>query len=206
MPAVGFNTIFPKKANTRFVVRNITIGTPQQKTIHIFNYPIPAGRQRDLLGISFVSEADIRHSLLKGELRIKAECGEIEVVESNIDLLQFDSSQLAFLTSIGITQGTTITVTIGPNDLPFVFKQQVELLGVKNNSNRVFTTPDKFINGTFGNNDFKILIRHQGRVLVEDEDYSVSESMGAGTGYDTITFTFKPKSKDTIVADYVVEA
>ena len=203
MPSVGFETFFEKKVDTVFIVKNVTQGTPQEKTVSLFTYPIPPGKQRDLLAIPFVSEADIRHSLLKGELRIKAECGEIRVVRSNIDLLQFDSEQLSFLTTLGVDDGTQVTGTGG--DLPFIFKQQVSLIGTQNNSNRTFTTPDKFVNGSFGNNDFRIMIRHNGRVLTEDE-YSVSESMGAGTGFDTIVFTFSPKSKDVLVADYVTEA
>lgn len=204
MPAVGFDTFFSKRVDTVFIVRNITKGTPQEKTIHLFTYPIPPGRERDLLAIPFVSEADIRHSLLKGELLIKAECGEITIVRSNIDLLQFDSEQLNFLTNLGVIEGTQVSGT--GTDLQFVFKQQVSLIGVQDNSNRVFTTPDKFINGSLGNNEFRIMIRHNGRVLVEVDDYTVSESMGAGTGFDTITFTFSPKSTDVLVADYVTPA
>jgi hypothetical protein len=205
MPAVGFDTFFPKKVDTVFIVENVTKGTPQEKTIHIFTYPIPPGKQRDILQIPFVSEADIRHSLLKGELRVKADCGEIRVVRCTIDLLQFDPEQRAWLSSIGVCE-CCMTIVIGPQDMPFVFKQQIELIGVKNSSNRTFTTPDKFINGTFGNNDFRILIRHNGRDLVEGIDYSVSESGGPGTGYDTITLTFSPKKRSVLVADYVVAA
>lgn len=205
MPSVGFETFHPKRVNTVFVVKNITKGTPQEKTIHLFTYPIPPGKERDLLSISFVSEADIRHSLLKGELLIKGLCGEIEVVECSIDLLQFDDEQRNFLSSIGVGDHCmTVTISIGPNDLPFIFKQQVELIGTKNNKNRIFTTPDKFINGSLGSNEFRISIKHDGKRLIEDIDYTVSESMGAGTGFDTITFiSFAPKKKATLIADYV---
>jgi hypothetical protein len=200
MPSVGFTTFFPKIVDTVFIVRNITKGTPQEKTVKIFNYPVPPGKDRDVLAIPQVSEADIRHSLLKGDLRIKFECGELIVVRSNIDLLQFDSEQLAFLTSIGVTDGTQVTAGAA---IPFEFKQQVSLIGVQDGVNREFTTPEKFVNGSLGNNEFRILIRHNGRVLVEEDDYSLSESGGAGTGFDTITLTFSPKISDVLVADYV---
>ena len=209
MPGVGFETFFPKQVDTKFVVRNITEGTRQQKTIHIFQYPIPAGRERDLLSIPVVSEADIRHSLLKGELRIKALCGEIKVIASNIDLIQFDPEQRAFLESICITDGLTEC----PCDadgyaaaLPYAWRQHIELVGTKDNVNRIFTTPDVFVNGTFFGHEFHILLRHNGRVLVDGKDYILSESGGAGTGYDTIIFTaFSPRPRSQLFADYVID-
>lgn len=207
MPTVGYNTFLPKRPDTKFIVRNITGGTPQEKTIHLFTYPILPGHDRDLLAIPHVSEADIRHSLLKGSLRIKAECGEIIVVDSNIDLLQFDDVQKAFLTNLGITKG--LEVTSGISAIPFVFKQNVTLDGTKDDINREFTVPapDKFIDGTLGANIFRILVKHDGRELVQGVDYFVSESGGVGTGFDTVTFiSFVPGPEDTIFADYVVEA
>jgi hypothetical protein len=205
MPNVGFETFFPKRVDTVFIVQNITKNTPQERTIHLFGYPIPAGKERDLLAIPVVSEADIRHSLLKGELRIKGENGEICVTRSNIDLLQFDPEQKAFLESICINNGLEITTTAILN---FSFKQNVPLTGVKNGSNRVFTVPppDKFINGPLGLNEFRILVRHNGKGLLPGIDYTMSESGGIGTGLDTITIiTFKPVADSTLVADYVVK-
>src|SRR5271165_3139934 len=106
------NFAYSLKYNTHFIVKNIT-GTADsmlhlerdnpaipppyrtapfrvspEKTIMIFNYPINAGGTRDLLKIPGVQEEDIRSSLLKGELRHKFLCGDIELVSSNIDLLQ----------------------------------------------------------------------------------------------------------------------
>jgi hypothetical protein len=120
------------KYNTHFIVRNIT-GQPNsmlhlegdnpsiplpfrspvfylspQKTIRIFHYPINAGGVRDLLQIPGVQEEDIRSSLLKGELRHKFLCGDIELVSSNIDLLQFSDRQRTFLQDFGFTEGVTI--------------------------------------------------------------------------------------------------
>lgn len=204
MPNVGFGTFFPKRPDTKFVVLNQTQGTPQEKTIRIFQYPILAGETRDLLAIPAVSEADIRHSLLKGELRRKAECGEYCIVESNIDLIQFDEVQKAFIESLACSPGVIEGLEAG-SGFNFAFKQNILLLGTKDNHNRVFTTPDKFINEDIGSNSFRILIRHNGKGLIPGVDYTLSESMGVGTGFDTITFIqFAPKAKDTLIADYVI--
>jgi hypothetical protein len=202
MPGVGFNTVFPKQCPTVFKVRNIA---PGNKRIKIFTLPIKNGAVRDLMAIPHVSEADIRHSLLKGELNIKLRSNEIIVTDSNIDLLQFDPCHKQFLIDSGITNG--IEVTGGITEIPFLFKQGQPLIGDKNGVNPIFTTPDKFIQGTFGNNDFRILIMHNGRVLQETTDYILSESGGAGTGFDTVIFkcTF-PDENSELVTDYVVEA
>lgn len=90
--------------------------------------------------------------------------------------------------------------------MPFIFKQQIELIGTKNSINRIFTTVDKFINGLYGNNVFKISIKHNGRDLVEGIDYMVAESGGVGTGYDTVILNFVPKARSVLVADYVLMA
>lgn len=204
MPTVGYNTVFPKRRNTKFVVKNITKGTRLEKIVRLFKYPVPPGQTRDLLTIPYVSESDIRHSLLKGELRLKAEAREIEIVESNIDLLQFDSEQKAFLESIGISIGLEV---VASTETALKIKQNVELVGAKDGVNVVFTVPvpDKFINGPISGSDFRILIRHNGKGLIQNIDYVISESGGFGTGYDTITLiSFVPNSNSTLVADYVI--
>lgn len=123
--------------NTHFIVKNIT-GTPAsslhlqgdnqsipppyrsgqfylspKKVLSIFHYPINPGEARDLLQIPGVQESDIRSSLLKGELRHKFLCGDIELVSSNVDLLQFSDNQRAWLKSYGFQEG----VEIGWNEL-----------------------------------------------------------------------------------------
>lgn len=94
------------KYNTCFIVRNVC--TDNHKTINIFHYPINYGQERDLLQIPGIQEADIRASLLKGELRHKFLCGDIELVCSNVDLLQFSDHQRAFLQSFGFTEGIQV--------------------------------------------------------------------------------------------------
>lgn len=105
MSNVGYGTFFVKNPSTKFVVKNIA---PRGKRIRIFQYPILNGSTRDLLAIPGVSEADIRHSLLKGELLLKIKSKEIIVVDSDIDLLQFNDDQKQFLQGAGITKGLDI--------------------------------------------------------------------------------------------------
>ena len=126
MPGVGFKTFVPKQCTTVFRVINIA---PNSKRIRVFNSPIKNGYIRDLMDIPEVSEADIRHSLLKGELNTKIRCDEIRVVESSIDLLQFDDCQKSFLEAAGITNGLEVD---GYNtEIPFLFKQGQFLIGIK---------------------------------------------------------------------------
>jgi hypothetical protein len=197
---VGFETWVPKTCTTVFVVKNIA---PDNKRIKIFHYPINNGDERDLLTIPQVSEADIRHSLLKGELKTKFETGEAVVTRSNIDLIQFDDCQKEWLQLYGVTDG--IEGGGGSASLNFTFMQGQELIGTIDGSNRIFTTTHRFINGTWGNNEFRIEIFHNGRKLVLTTDYIIAESGGPGTGYDTIIFTFTPSDRSIIRASYVIQ-
>lgn len=80
----------------------------------------------------------------------------------------------------------------------------IELLGVKNDFNRVFTTPDKFLHQTYYGAEPRICLMHNGRRLIEFDDFTVSESGGLGTGFDTITVvSFSPSSRSRLTADYV---
>lgn len=98
---VGFDLWYPKRPTTKFVVRNIT----ERKRVRIFQYPIMPGQERDLLDIPSVTEADIKASLLKGALKTKIDHQEIIVVESNLDLIQFDPIARDQLEAAGITIG-----------------------------------------------------------------------------------------------------
>lgn len=99
-----------KGPSTKFIVRNTA---PGNKRVRIFQYPILNGATRDLLAIPGISEADIRHSLLKGQLRAKLRAGEIIVVDSDIDLLQFNDDHKAFLESAGVNKGLEVEGTNG---------------------------------------------------------------------------------------------
>lgn len=107
-------TFFPKKVDTVFFVKNISVN---KKTVRAFGYPVLWNTERDLLGIPYVSEAAIRHELLKGHLRLKLDNQELIVTRSNIDLLQFDPEQKSRLQSFGITYGIEIdnTIAVGNN-------------------------------------------------------------------------------------------
>lgn len=207
MANVYRTTEFAKNSSTCFVVKNIA---PRGKTIQIFRYPILNHRTRDLLAIPYVSEADIRHSLLKGELMMKIKTKEIEVVQSDIDLLQFNNEQKQFLKNAGVIKGLEIGLEqldpsiIFGSGLPV--RENIPLLGVRNGVNRVFMTPEKFINGSYMGSEYSIHIRHNGRGLDPYLDYEISESGGIGTGYDTIFFkSFTPSAFNSILADYVVK-
>lgn len=90
-----------------FIVKNVS---PQKKRINIFQYPINLGEQRDLLSIPGIAEADIKASLLKGEIKYKFLTGDIELVYSNIDLLQFNECQKNWLSNFGFDLGLEIGV------------------------------------------------------------------------------------------------
>lgn len=202
----NFGVYFPlKNPTTFFVVKNIA---KNNKRIKIFQYPIKNGDTRDLLDIPGVTESIIRASLLKGELLHKIKSKEIVVVKSNIDLLQFSDDQKAFLQEAGITKGLEVDVNVEVTaEIPFLFRQNVALNGVKNGTNRTFTTPEKFINGSYLGQDFRILIRFNGRGLEQNVDYTLIESGGVGTGYDTIVFiSLIPEEIDRLVVDYVIKA
>jgi len=86
----------------------------------------------------------------------------------------------------------------------------VSLVGPQDGSNRVFrTTPDVFDHDPAGNGR-TIEIYHNGRRLIQTDtpnpsfgDYTVEESGGVGTGYDTINLlTFAPIEKSSLAASY----
>lgn len=201
------NTPFEKKS-TQFRVQNIS---KDGRTIRCFGYPILANLTYDLLSINHISEADIRHSLLKGELMIKIKQQEIKVVESDIDLLQFNNEQKQFLKNAGVIKGLEIgnsqlsdDVSIGTGSLPINFHENISLIGLKNGINRYFMTPDKFFVGELEGSDFSIRIRHNGKGLDPDLDFDIQESGGLGSGYDTIFFkSFAPTNFSNLLADYV---
>lgn len=224
------------KYNTHFIIKNITGYTDAEilaeenlvippcvrsgkKVLNVFNYPINPGGTRDLLQIPGVQEADIRAALLKGVLRHKFLCGDIALVSSNIDLLQFSDKQRAFLYKYGFFEGVAIgddeiddtgiayiqsKVTAG--SIGYFWREKIPLIGMKNGLNRTFYTPDKFINGSYLSNIFHITIEHNGKELYENIDYSIGESGGPGTGYDTINiFSLTPNSHSLLYATYAIK-
>jgi hypothetical protein len=235
------------KYNTHFIVRNITglsvsklhlerdnpaIPPPYRseffyispkKTISIFNYPINAGQTRDLFQIPGIQESDIRSSLLKGVIRHKLLCGDIELVSSNIDLLQVSPEQRDWLHSFGFDDGVMIkcdqlheevfecidgyiTTNHPPGSLNYAWREKIPLIGLRNGLNQTFYTPEKFINGSYFGNLFHLTIEHNGKELYENIDYTIGESSGAGTGYDTINiYSITPVTHSLLFATYVVK-
>lgn len=200
----GFDDFAPYlKKNGCFIVRNIT--PDRQKTIKIFTYPIPFNQTRDLLQIPGVGESDIRASLLKGELRHKILAKDIYVECSDIDLLQFNSDQKQFLQDAGIIKGLEVTAVI--STLPYLWREEKDLIGTRDGVNRTFYTAEKFLNGTFTTGDqFHIHIKHNGKDLYESIDYSIGESGGPGTGYDTINLiSFTPNTHSLLKCTYAIK-
>ena len=88
-----------------------------------------------------------------------------------------------------------------PASLLSRFKYEVEPSGTKNGTNVVFTTPDNFLEDTI-----RLYVRGQRWQRGAGCDYVVSESGGAGTGFDTITLLRTgPRSDDAFFVDYTVE-
>jgi hypothetical protein len=102
--------------------------------------------------------------------------------------------------------GRKLTSGSGAGD-GFTPRMDIPLLGLKNGSNYVFTTPEKFVHSA----TLSIAVFWNGRRLRIDRDYDLSESGGVGTGYDTISLTpwslgksFLPRSGDELISDYYI--
>ena len=184
------------KINGCFIVKNVS---PQIKTIFIFNYPINYLAERDLLDIPGVSEQDIRASLLKGVINHKIRSGDIEIICSDIDLLQFNSNQKTFLQAAGVING----LSIGSDQLSVIEMQDIMLDGAVDGYNLIYTIPS----GTWIQQaPYKIIVYKNGVKQVAGDDFTIQESGGSGTGYDTVIFTVAPTVHpspiDIITADY----
>ena len=78
-----------------------------------------------------------------------------------------------------------------------------DLLGVRNGVNSVFTTPEVFVQD--GELVIRVYKNGSRQRFGSSNDYTVSESGGAGSGYDTVTFNGPaPQSNDGLTADYFV--
>lgn len=73
------------------------------------------------------------------------------------------------------------------------------LAGPVNGLNVVFTTPETFAHAPPGIS-IRVYLNGQ-RVLLVD-DYTVAESGGPGTGFDTVIMVEAPRSGDKVFADY----
>lgn len=194
---MGDNSFAPASVRSgygTFIVQNIA---SPAKEVRIFHYPISSGASRNLLKIPGVAESDIRVSLLKGELRNKLLANEITIIASDIELIQFNSNQLAFLTLSGVMSGTKI----GIPQQSFVWHQDVHLNGIIDGVNTAFTIP----NGVFiQNTNYTIIVYLNGVKQNLNDDFTISSSTPAG--FDTINFVIAPEiitpPTDVITADF----
>ena len=95
----------PNPTGITFLIQNAT-GT---KFISVFNNTIAPGAMLDLMAIPGISEEQIRSSLIKGELYARLRTGDIKVINTSVNLLNFDPTFQAFLHNNNIVNGTLIT-------------------------------------------------------------------------------------------------
>lgn len=88
--------------NTSFIIKNTA---PGPKKLTVMGQPIQPGQSIDLMKVPGIGEAEIRASLVKGELQKRLASGYLTVVFSDIDLTQYNSSQQVFLKDHGVNQG-----------------------------------------------------------------------------------------------------
>jgi len=82
------------------------------------------------------------------------------------------------------------------------FRWDRDLIGLKNKINTTFTTPEIFIQN--GYLVIRVYLNGQRLRLGTTNDYTVAESGGVGTGFNTIIMAIAPRSDDNLTADYVV--
>jgi hypothetical protein len=80
------------------------------------------------------------------------------------------------------------------------FRYEVALAGSINGANTAFVTPEFFRQAPPNSS---IAVYYNGQRILVDDDFTVQESGGVGTGYDTVNTLFIPKSGDKLWADYV---
>lgn len=79
---------------------------------------------------------------------------------------------------------------------PPTAKFNATLVGAINGVNQEYLTLDKFDAATF-------VLYYNGQRLARPEDFDISESLGAGSGYDTVTVAFAPRVGDRLSVDYI---
>ena len=194
----SFAPFQPQDGYTTFIVKNIS---SPPKMVQIFNYPIYPGSTRDLMLIPGIAEGEIRTALLKGDLLNSLLSKEITILQSDVDLLQFNTNQLNFLYASGITLGCQV----GWEQQAVVLNANVELIGDVDGVNTTFTIPS----GTFlQDTQYQIQVYLNGVRQLYDDDYTIAAS-GGGTAWDTVILAVPPESAlsppDVVTADYYQE-
>ncbi len=101
-----------RNPNASFRVKNIV-----NKSITFFNYKINPGITVDLIKIPNITEEIIKSSLLKGTLYNKIKSGELEVVFSDLGMVQFNNDQEEFLSNNNISFINEDSVTDDEDDI-----------------------------------------------------------------------------------------
>lgn len=171
---------------SEFVVKNIA---PSKKLIRIFNYPIPYGTTRNLMLIPGVAEPEIKTSLLKGELNVKIRAGELSIVKTDIDLIQFSDKQKQFLQLYGIYNGLDSFSTDN-------IRSNIVLIGSIDGVNKIFQLPN---NDTFINANFNVQIYLNGVRQLLGSDFLIY-----GNDNNAIIMTSPPDIGDVVCADYYI--
>ena len=78
-------------------------------------------------------------------------------------------------------------------------REGVLLAGAVNGVNLVFTAPEPFVHAVPG---LSARIHLNGQRLLLTDDYTVAESGGPGTGFDTVVLLHAPRAGDKVFADY----
>jgi len=81
-------------------------------------------------------------------------------------------------------------------------REGISLIGSYDGVNLTFMTPDKFVQTT--KIRIKVYLNGQRLNVGAMNDYTIVESGGPGTGYDTIVVAVAPKSYENLIADYQV--
>lgn len=84
------------------------------------------------------------------------------------------------------------------------FRWDVPLDGVIDGANKTFTVPasEKFVQS--GNVHIRVYLNGQRLFAGASNDYTVSESGGVGTGYDTVDLSIAPVTGDLVTVDFVI--
>jgi hypothetical protein len=82
------------------------------------------------------------------------------------------------------------------------FRWDQDLIGDKNGMNVTFKTPEIFVQSS--NLRVRVHLNGQRLRLGASNDYTVAESSGVGTGFDTIILAIAPRNHDVVIADYIV--
>lgn len=82
------------------------------------------------------------------------------------------------------------------------FRWNKSLLGSKDGFNHTFTTPEDFVQS--GEQVIRVYLNGQRLQEGISNDYTVLESGGPGTGFDTVILVVAPLGYEKVTADYVV--